>query len=382
MMDGLKLSIPQRMIFLRITLIFSLIISIFLSLNLWGGYRTFPYQPLLNKVFIYPPYDFILSGCAIILWLSSLFLLKQRLFTALSFILCFVLVLHDVNRLQPWFYIYSCMLAVFIFYNGRVDDPNKFTSVFIILQLIFASVYFYCGISQLNSSFIDSTYVKIIAPMENLMSERQFLFFKKMGVMVPYLLIFVGLGFTISPLRYLAITMSLILHVVLLIFLFPSEKNNNYALWFSNLSFIIMLFLLFSGKTKQRYFSPTFLFKMPLFYITTILFLAMPAFNIVNRWPDYLSSNFMSGNNSSAIITLNQSVKDKLPSYISYFCKPQKSVFVFDYEAWSRHELHSGCYPEEAVFIGVFNRLNDLTKADVKDLQLTVRAKSKLLRKP
>lgn len=382
MIDGLKLSIPQRMILVRITLIFSLIISIFLSLDLWGGYRTFPYAPLFGKTFIFPPYDFILSGLAILGWLCSLFLKKHRLFIALSLILGMLLVIGDLNRLQPWFYVYNAMLAIFIFYNGRVDDPNKFTSVFIILQLIFASVYFYCGISQLNSHFIESAYCDIISPLKQLMSERQFLFFKKMGAAIPYLLIFTGLGFTISPLRYLAITLSITMHVVLLVFLFPSAKNTNYALWFSNLSFIFMVVLLFSGKTKQRYFSPTFLFKMPLFYFVAVLFLLMPAFNIVNRWPDYLSSNFISGNTATASIILSKNAKEKLPFYLKYFCQPERSVFIFNYDAWCAHELHSSCYPAPGVFNSIYYHLSYLTGAGVKDLQLIVHPKTKLLCKP
>jgi len=382
MTDGLKLSIPQRMVLIRVTLILSLIISIFLSLNLWGGYRDFPYSPVFGDVFLKAPFDFIACGLAILFWLCSLFLRKERMFIFLALLSCVVLVIHDVNRLQPWFYIYNSMLAVFIFYNGRVDDPNKFTSMFIILQLIFASVYFYCGISQLNSNFIDSAYGEIISPLKALMSDRQFLFFKKMGVLSPYVMIFIGLGFTISPLRYLAITMAICVHLLLVVFLFPSPAHPEYALWFSNLSFLIMLALLFSGKTKQRYFSPTFLFKKPLFYIVAIVFLLMPAFNIVNRWPDFLSSNFNSGNNTTAEIILNKRAKEKLPFYLQHFCNPYRDIFKFDFVAWSRHELHVACFPNDEVFNSIYMELRDRWGCGVKDLQLTIRPKAKLLCKP
>lgn len=382
MIDGLQLSIPQRMILIRVTLLVSLITSVFLSLNLWGGYRSFPYAPLLDQPFINAPYDLLLSCCAIFCWVCALFLLRQRMFIGLAVVFSVVLVMHDVNRLQPWFYIYSSMLAVFIFYNGRVDDPNKFTSVFIILQLIFASVYFYCGISQLNDNFIQSTYGDLIEPLRNLMSGRQFLFFKKMGVLAPYLLMFIGVGFTISPLRYLAITLAVSMHLALFIFLFPSEKNTNYALWLSNLTFVFLLAFLFSGKTKQRYFSPTFLFKKPLFYIVTLLFIIMPAFNVVNMWPDYLSSNFKSGNNSTAIIKLSEAARNKLPMYQRYFCVPVEGGYSFNFNAWCGHELHSGCYPDDRVFNSIYEQLRQLTGSDVKDLQLMLQPKAKFLRKP
>ena len=306
MMEGLQISIPQRMMLIRITLIFSLIISVLLSFNLWAGYREFPYAPLFQNDFIPAPYDSVYIALAILSWIASLFLNKQRVFIFISFLLSVLLVLFDINRCQPWFYVYNAMLVVYIFYNGRVDDPNKFTSFFIILQIIFASVYFFNGLSQLNSHFIDTDFSETISPLKHIVSERQFLFFKKMGFLVPYLMMFIGLGLIVSPIRYLAITLATIIHFLLFIFLFPSSKNGNYALWFTNLSSVLMLFLLFSGKTKQRYFSPTFLFQVPLFYIVIILFVILPFFNRSGKWPDFLSSNFKSGNNNYATIKLGK----------------------------------------------------------------------------
>jgi hypothetical protein len=382
MIEGLKISIPRRMILIRTTLILSLITFVFLSLNLWAGHREFPYTPIVTLNFISPLYDFIFIALVILFWLCSLFLKRQRLFIFLSFTISVSLVLLDINRLQPWFYTHSSLLVIFIFYNGRVDDANKFTSIFIILQLIFASVYFYTGINQLNASFVDTVYTETIYPLKSIMSERQFLFFKKIGVISPYALLFIGLGLIISPLRYLAIILAIFIHILLLIFLFPSSKNTNYACWFSNVTSIILLILLFSGKTKQRYFSPTFLFKKPLFYTITAIFLIMPAFNYTTLWPDYLSSNFKTGNNNFATITLTKSVKDKLPAHLKYLCVERDSFIVFDYQTWCAHELNSYCYPDSLVFKTIQQRLIYLTQGDVKDIQLELRRKQNLLLKP
>lgn len=382
MIDGLKISIPQRIALLRVVLTLSLIISVFLSFNLWAGYRTFPYSPILLLDILPIQYDFAWVVLALLFWLCSLFLKQQRLFIFLAFLVCVFLVLMDINRLQPWFYIYNSLLIVFIFYNGRVDDPNKFTSIFIILQLIFASVYFYTGISQLNSEFVNMVFPELISPLKTLMSERQFIFFKKMAHISPYAMMFIGLGFTISPLRYLAITLAVVVHLLLAIFLFPSANNANYALWFSNITFLVMTMLLFSGKTKQRYFSPTFLFKMPLFYLVAVLFLILPAFNTVNKWPDFLSSNYGSGNNNKAIITLSLEAKNKLPLYQQHFCRETDSAIVMDYDAWSEHELHAPCFPEPEVFAHIYEDLQNLTGTGVKDIQLQQVPGQKLLLKP
>jgi len=382
MMDGLKISIPQRMMLLRIILIISLVISVLLSLNLWCGYRAVPYSSLIGANPIHPSFDLVYIAIVMLLWLASLFFNRQRLLMFLAFVICVVLVLFDINRLQPWFYIYNSMLVVFLFYDGRVDDSNKFTSYFIILQIIFASVYFFCGLSQLNKLFIDSDFSEIISPLRNMVSERQFFFFKKMGVIVPYLLMFIGIGLIISPIRYLAITLGLLVHFLLLIFLFPSHKNGNYALWFSNLAFILMLLLLFSGKTKQRYFSPTFLFQMPLFYFMAVLFVIMPFFNNSGKWPDYLSSNFKSGNKNSVRFSLSEKAREHMPTSLRRYCNPTYSFLDFDYKSWCLYELNVECYPEPRVFNSIYNYLKESDKQLVKEIELQLVAKQKLLLKP
>ncbi|PBQ30777.1 hypothetical protein CNR22_02965 [Sphingobacteriaceae bacterium] len=382
MMEGLQISIPQRMMLVRITLIISLICSVLLSFNLWGGYRSVPYTSLIGQNPLKAPYDCGVIILVIFLWTASLFLNRQRLIIFFSFLICVMLVLFDINRLQPWFYVYNALLLVFVFYNGRVDDSNKFTSYFIILQIILASVYFFCGLHQLNSLFIDSDFTDIISPLKSIVSERQFLFFKKMGVMVPYILMFIGLGLIISPVRYLAITLAILVHVALLIFLFPSSKNLNYALWFGNLSFLIMLMLLFSGKTKQKYFSPTFLFQIPIFYPTMILFVVMPLLNNSGKWPDYLSSNFKSGNNRCAKISLSEKAAENLPTSITRFCATDYSFLNFDYRAWCLHDLNVECYPDETVFNSIYNYVKQSDRQLVKEIELQLLPRQKLLLKP
>ena len=382
MMEGLKMSIPQRMQLLRVALVLSMIISVLLSIHLWAGTREIPYTSVIPLKWLNNSLDTVFIVLAVFCWLASLFLKRHRLFLFFALVLSAVLVIMDVNRLQPWFYIYSAMLFVFIFYNGRVDDSNKFTAYFIILQIILASVYFFSGLSQLNKLFIDSDFTEIISPLRSVLSERQFIFFKKMGFLVPYLLMFTGLGLIISPIRYLAITVALLIHFLLLIFLFPSERHQNYALWFANIAFMMMLLLMFSGKTKQRYFSPTFLFQMPLFYVIISLFVIMPFFNSGKGWPDFLSGNFKSGNTNSAVISLSETAVAQLPSRLKRYCSVNYSFMVFNYKQWYLEELHADCFPSQTVFNSIYNCLKTSGSGDVKEIELQLIPKQKLLLKP
>ncbi|WP_317900207.1 hypothetical protein [Aurantibacillus circumpalustris] len=382
MINGLQISIPQRMMLLRITVTISLAISVLLSIHLWAGNRVVPYTSIIGVNPIKAPFDFIYVFILVLLWAASLLLNKQRLILFFAFVISILLVLFDINRLQPWFYIYNALLLIFLFYNGRVDDSNKFTAYFIILQIIIASVYFFCGLSQLNKFFVSTDFLEIISPLQKTLSGRQFLFLKKVGYVVPYVLMFIGVGLIISPIRYLAITLGFLLHLFLLIFLFPSENNKNYALWFSNLSFMVMLFLLFSGKTKQRYFSPTFLFQVPLFYAIMALFVVMPFFNNSGKWPDFLSANFRSGNTNSAVISLSNKTLLNLPTNITRFCSPNYGFQNFNYSNWFLHELHADCFPQKRVFNSIYNYVLDSDKELVKEIELLHVPKQKLLLKP
>lgn len=370
MIEGLQINIPQRLSLVRVVLTVSLVVSVVLSFNLWGGYRSFPYSPVIDDLKINAPYDLILVIINISLWLLSLFVRRHRLFIFLAILLNVLLILGDINRLQPWFYVYNAMMLVFVFYSGRVDDSNHFTGHFILLQIIFASVYFFCGISQLNPYFITTDFVEIISPLKQICSERQFLFLIKMGLFAPYLLIFTGIGLIIPALRYLAITLAILIHLFLLVMLFPSTQQSNYALWFSNLSFAVMAVFLFSGKTKQRYFSFTYLFKMPLFYPVLLFFVLLPFFNKGGFWPDYLSSNFKSGSNKSLQININQNIYEKLPLYQRSYCLSKNSQIIFAYNRWCSHELKVECYPSEPVFNSIYGYLRKVEKLKVNEIEL------------
>lgn len=342
MMEGLKFSIPQRLFFLRLIVTLGLVVSFLLSLNLWGGERFFPAVPVFEQSFLKPPFDYVPVILSIVFLLSSLVFRRTRTFLTLALLINIFMVLFDINRLQPWFYIYNAMLVIFLFYDGRVDNPNKFTSVFILIQLIVAAVYIYNGINQLlNSYFMSTDLYETILPLKKITSERQFLFFLKMGQFVPYVLIFMGVGLLIRPVKYLAISVGILFHASLLVFLFPSVHNTNYALWFMNLVFGLMIAFLFSGKTQQRYFSISVLFQKPLFYMVMAAFWIMPALSKVNYWPGFLSFTFKSGSTGKENLAIDVNTYNNLPFYVKSFCNKDKEGYLLKLENWCNHELKS-----------------------------------------
>jgi hypothetical protein len=140
--------------------------------------------------------------------------------------------------------------------------------------------------------------------------------------------------------------------------------------------------LLFSGKTKQRYFSPLFLLQKPLFYMVMVLFVLLPFFNNMNYWPDYLSSNFKSGNNKSAMISLSNRTLESLPNELRKYCEPHYGFRVFNYDKWFLEEKHVNAFPSSIVFTSIYEYLKESCEGDVKEIELQTIHKQKLLLKP
>lgn len=368
-MEGLQTSTPRRLSFIRIIVTLGLILSFLMSMNLWCGERVFPSNPVITNFTLGAPLDYILVILSICCLICSLFLRKHRLFIFLSLAINIFLVLLDLNRLQAWFYVYNAILFVLMFYNGRVDDSGRYTYFFIIIQLIIASVYIYNGISQFNSYFLQSDFYDVISPLENISSQRQFEFFMSAGKFVPYFVIFIGLGLIIKPARYLAISAAWFFHLVLLILLFPSAKNTNYALWFMNLIFGILVLFLFSGKTQTRYFNWLLLFQKPLFYVVMFAFWVVPIFNLANHWPYSPTTNFKYGNVQNRFVAIDENTFRKLPPYLKHFCSKNNNNYFLKVSEWCRHELKSE-YNSPSPLQGVLiDDIIQITSTDVKETE-------------
>lgn len=382
MMDGLQIPIPRRILLIRFGLVLSIILNVLLSFGLWTSSRNFPLSPLFDWPPFHSPFDLILPILLIVTLLISLFAVRTRLWLALAFLLLLWLICLDVNRLQFWTYAYAGLLLVLIFYNGRVDDSNRFTAFFIVLQSIVAAVYFFSGLHQLNPFFVSKILPELLQGLHGHFSERQFQLFIKIGQAVPFTLIFVGLGLMISAIRYLAIAVALLFHVLLLVLLFPASSQPDFALWFGNFSFAFLIFLLFSGKTKQRYFSPSFLFQMPVFYVILFGYLIMPFFNEKDNWPDALSFNFYSGSTKQVEITIGPKTMMLLPSEEAQYYEQIDLRYRLNYQKWCRQTLHAQFVASERVFNSIYNHLKVFSPNGVKEVEMHEIPRQTFLGKP
>ncbi|MBS1651610.1 MAG: hypothetical protein JSU07_06320 [Bacteroidetes bacterium] len=337
-------SIPKRLKNIRIVITIGLILSMLLTFNLWHENREFPTVPMLNfKIdlsFIHLPL-FIMS---IVFLLFSVLTDKPRVYLVFAILFNILLVLLDVNRLQPWFYYYNLILFILLFYNGRVDNPNKHTSLFIIIQIIICSVYIFNGIFKITNNFAESGYLNIVAYYKHLISNKHYTHFENAGKFVGPYLIACGALILFRELRFIGVFISAILHVFLLIILFPGGINFDYGIWFMNFVFLLVIPFLFMGTTKQRHFNFSLLFQNVLFYVGIALFYALPFLNFYNKWPDYLSGNFY--NNKTIEVAINKS-SNKLSYFQKYFITNERNILNLNVGKWFAVELNSECFLNE-----------------------------------
>jgi hypothetical protein len=158
----------------------------------------------------------------------------------------------------------------------------------------------------------------------------------------------------------------------------PFGNNYNGVVWPWNLIMIVLALFLFSGKTNERFFSVSHLFKLPVFYFVMILFWILPVFNLAGKWETYLSFSLYSGNNHSAKILLNDKAYNQLPPYVKHFVYYQGGQYVLYPKEWCLTELKTPLYPERRIFENVYRYVQKISHTGDEDVKLVYIEKRKL----
>lgn len=371
--------ITERLGLIKIITLLGIIASVLCSLNLWAGQRWFPKAPLFEIVtgFI-PPYDYINLIVLLVLLGVSIYSTK-KLALILLILFSVYLCIEDQNRLQPWFYNYTLILFIYLFYKKRVDEPNNYISVFISLQLLVALVYIFSGIQKFNASFVEDSFLWIISPLKNVLSNRQIALFSKIGYAIPYLEILIGVGLLFRQLRFIAVPMVVLMHVFILLMLGPFGKSYNYVIWPWNFAMIAINLLLFANVKQERFFDLSILFKSGCFYIVITLMLIFPIFSLNNKYDSYLSSSLYSANTDNGVLILSDNVYEKLPPYIKHFVTANPNNNTLNIKYWAITELNVPCVPEYRIFKNVQQYIINITGTSSDEVLLEFTEREKIL---
>jgi hypothetical protein len=371
--------ITHRLQFIRLITLAGILSSVLLSLNLWAGQRWFPKAPLFDELTgLIAPYDYANLAVLVILLVIS-FVSQSRIPLVLLILFNLYLCVDDQNRLQPWFYNYTLILAVLLFFRNRVDEPNNFTTVFITLQILMALIYIFSGLQKFNSFFVDDTFKWLISPLESVFSGRQMALFYKLGKAVPYIELFIGVGLLIKPARYIVLPLVISMHVFILLMLGPTGNAYNYVVWPWNIVMILLNLLLFANVKQERFYDISILFKGLSFYLVITLMLIFPIFSFNNKYDSYLSSSLYSANTNNCKLILSDKAYEQLPYYIRNFVTKDADYNILFIKHWALNELGTPCVPEYRIFKKVQERVIILTNTSAADVKMDFTEREKLL---
>jgi len=285
---------------LYVLTILSFLIQFFISLPAWyPGMTDYPNIPAFHfLVMEFPSWLQYVLFFTLIGSCSGILFEKFRSISVYIFIIAVsVLVLEDINRLQPWLWIHGLLL---LFWS--ISSPDK---IYGITRFVLVCMYFWSGIYKLNLNFaweVFPYYMKAFG-----LGEYFFLPFEELGnfpmPMINHLAWIVPLSeLTIAALLmskyfkagvYLAVS----LHLVILLLLGPLGNSWNEVVWVWNLEIIFLLFFVFRTENKFSFsFASTLLKSISSALI--LIFAIAPAFWMIGWFPHNLSFHLYSGQNT------------------------------------------------------------------------------------
>lgn len=286
---------PSRLHKIQITITLCLLAQMLLSFQLWlPRTRSFPIIPAFDSIPIsnVAISSFLILGIFIGSLIMRLFLKNNKWLFFVSIIFAVLLIMQDINRLQVWFYQFIIMLIL-------IGGEKRLGRNVVIgnLQFILIAIYIWSGFNKLGVYYIEDTFPWLMEAMTPLKSFGKIRF---LAIASALFEITLGIGLLFKITRRWSCYLVLVFHLFILLVLGPFGHNWNQVVWPWNICQIFLVFFLFY---KTDFVSLSQLSRpAPVFVVILLLFGLLPAFNIVDKWPDQLSFKMYSGAYSECVL--------------------------------------------------------------------------------
>ena len=320
-------TITQRCLYI-ITIAFACQMS--LSLHLWLPIdRHYPLFSLL-------PFHYPIGLTAL---LNGLFLLglglaclsvawrKQALAVVLS---CFfLLVIEDVNRFQPWAYVYVTILSSMAWHLGRSNSQKLLAS----LQFILLMVYFWSGVHKLNVQFINDVFPWLIGIFEATSWLKEF---PSVGYSMGLFEMLIALLLFWPRARKSAVLLGVLLHSIILVLLVADGWNSVVYPW--NIAMILLLYTLFwSPQATAPHISKQ---HQPYPFIT-LLFGFVPLLYLFHLVPNWIALSLYSGTTMECDLVVNEAGKSKcFPNVLEEEILDYGEYWLLSLDVWGMQNLN------------------------------------------
>lgn len=318
-------------------------ITVVIALPLWLPFlRTFPCIPAFSFIPI-APFSFHIF-LLLIQFLASISLIISveycyRYFSLGVFLCSFlVLVLLDINRLQPYFYFEALLLII------SVMSLPKENVIF--TRIIFGGCYFWAGIHKINQFFV---------PSMTLLFQKTSFWAGDLGVnflpFIPYIEIILGLAFlstqhqTAKRIMYI---LAGLVHLSIILLLLVSNWNKIVIPW--NIAMLLLIVGLHHTDTQQNIVK---ILSKKLIIICFILTVCLPFASFWGYWDNCLSWRLYSCKTPQLrwyATSVEELSKYVMPTLLNKYKIIQydhsKKQYYIDLDVWLSAETHTLAYPE------------------------------------
>jgi hypothetical protein len=349
---------------------FFCLVYILVTYKIFINHRDFPLLPFIEGINDIPVFlNFILYSALVI---SLVFIYKKednKVYLSFFFLIYFVLLFYDANRIQPFLFTYLSFFLFYYFYKlGWID--SKYTIY--TCKLIFILAYFFSGFNKFNHSFFSYSYVKLVEPLKGIIPNDFFYIIKSLGLIVASLEFYIGFGLFFKATRKFTFYIAIILHLLIIYFL-GYLQNGTTTVVIYNVFCMVMIFYLFKNDNQNLWVETKQYSKKLFFHLSLILFFVLPMFNYFGYGIDLISYDLYTGNYRFCFVVMKNSVREKVPPSLKPYCIVTKykdySIFYTDYFIY--HETKAVLYRENWAFMRI-KKLFDPYKQKKGDVIMVV----------
>lgn len=334
--------------------------------RLWTSDRSFPTVPVLAGLPEIPQaLSLSLAALFVIAVLAIAFLAEPRpaLFAALSFAI--LLVVFDINRLQPWFYQAMLLFAALARMDWKEPESVRSKEAWALCGFVFVALYFWSGIQKANLMFATTVFPFLLHAIR--LDGLQSLWF-----IAPVIEAAVGVALVFPRTRTVGLLGVTAMHAFLLVALGPFGQNYNSVVWPWNLLMPPLAFAIFF-RTSDSLLVPAW--RPAIGKMVILLVGLMPALSFFGWWDDYLSASLYSGTARDAYIFCTEEGAEAVPAQVQPYVLRSSDRVGLDITKWSLADVNVPPYPETRFYVGVARKL-EADGVPVKTFKLFVADRS------
>lgn len=349
---------------------FFCLVYILITYRIFINQRDFPLLPFIEGINDMPVFlNFILYG-ALVVFLIFIYLREDnKIYLSFFFLIYFVLLFYDANRIQPFLFTYLSFFLFYYFYKlGWID--SKFTIY--LSKLIFIFAYFFSGFNKFNQGFFSYSYLWFVEPLQGLIPLELFNSIKSLGLIVAGFELFIGFGLFFRATRKFTFYLGIVLHLLIIYFIGYLHHGLATVVIY-NVFYMIMIYYLFMNDDQNLWIETKNYLKKIFFHLALILFFVLPMFNYFGYGIDLISYDLYTGNYRFCFVVMKNSVREKVPASLKPYCFMTKhkdySIFYTDYFIY--HETRAVLFRETWAFMRI-KKLFDPYKQKKGDVILVV----------